>query len=311
VIFLARFVSRYTLVATHVASRACHYSSLGAAARRLMWPRGAIGQIQIRTKVRDREAALILNVLDPLLRQARQSGGNLRVLEIGSGSGDQTSRWLELGQLIATDIRLHQNLRLPRRGASFVLCDVQLLPFRSASFDVIVANHVLEHIADLKTGFAELRRVGSHRSLWAFALPTPTWLVLSLPTQYLWKLFNLLGRFRRLIRYVRRPTARHPAPGPHTPDDEPEFVQHGFLSKLTPFGHGAYPTFLGSLHAFRPSRWRAVFLDAGYEIVAEDRLLLYSTARWPIVPCCRWPTRLGLHSSHLFVLRISSLPQNP
>jgi hypothetical protein len=194
---------------------------------------------------------------------------------------------------------------LQQRGVSFVLCDARYLPFRPESFDVIVANHVLEHVTDLKTGLAELRRIGSNQSLYAFSLPTPIWLILSLPTQYLWKLFNLLARADRWVRAKGRRKQEPPTTEEYPSEVTPEIVQAGFLTKLKPYGHGVYSRFGPALCAFRPAQWRDAFIEAGYELVAEDRLLLYATARWPLVPCCRWPTRLGLHSSHLYVLRSS------
>ena len=268
-----------------------------------MWPRGPAAQQRLRAIVRDREAKLILDVLTPLLRHRRHSADSIRVLEIGSGAGDQAPRWLELGRLIATDLTHSRKLRLPQRNASFLLCDARYLPFRPESFDVIVANHVLEHITDLKTGLAELRRIGSNQSLYAFSLPTPIWLVLSLPTQYLWKLFNLFARVNRWVRGAGRWEKGPPSTEEYSFDVAPEIVQAGFLAKLKPYGHGVHSRFGAALRAFRPTRWRDTFIEAGYELVAEDRLLLYSTARWPLVPSCRWPTRLGLHSSHLYVLR--------
>jgi ubiquinone/menaquinone biosynthesis C-methylase UbiE len=270
-----------------------------------MWPRGPAAQQRVRTMIRAREARLILHVLTPLLRHRRPTADALRVLEIGSGAGDQAPHWLELGSLIATDLTHSRKLRLPQRGASFLLCDATYLPFRPESFDVIVANHVLEHITDLKTGLSELQRIGSDQSLYAFSLPTPIWLVLSLPTQYLWKLFNLFARVNRWVRVKGRQEEEPSTTEEYSSDVAPEIVQIGFLAKLKPYGHGVYSRFGAALRAFRPAQWRDVFIEAGYELVAEDRLLLYATARWPLVPCCRWPTRLGLHSSHLYVVRTS------
>jgi ubiquinone/menaquinone biosynthesis C-methylase UbiE len=38
-------------------------------------------------------------------------------------------------------------------------CDVQSLPFGDASFDAVVANHMLYHVPDLPRGLAEIQRV--------------------------------------------------------------------------------------------------------------------------------------------------------
>ena len=43
--------------------------------------------------------------------------------------------------------------------AAYVIADVQELPFEDASFDVVLANHMLYHVADRPRAFAEIRRV--------------------------------------------------------------------------------------------------------------------------------------------------------
>jgi SAM-dependent methyltransferase len=39
------------------------------------------------------------------------------------------------------------------------LCDAQALPFRDASFDAVVANHMLYHVPDLETALSEFTRI--------------------------------------------------------------------------------------------------------------------------------------------------------
>ena len=43
--------------------------------------------------------------------------------------------------------------------AEYVVADVQELPFADASFDVVLANHMLYHVPDRPRAFAEIRRV--------------------------------------------------------------------------------------------------------------------------------------------------------
>src|SRR5205823_11502042 len=44
-------------------------------------------------------------------------------------------------------------------GAVYVVADAQELPFPAESFDAVVANHMLYHVADRPRAFAEIRRV--------------------------------------------------------------------------------------------------------------------------------------------------------
>jgi SAM-dependent methyltransferase len=91
-----------------------------------------------------------------------------RVLEAGCGSG---ALWLknvdrlpgasmllsDFSPGMAGDAR--QALAPHGLRMRFAVADAQSLPFRSASFDVVVANHMLYHVPDVERAVAELRRV--------------------------------------------------------------------------------------------------------------------------------------------------------
>ncbi len=92
-----------------------------------------------------------------------------RVLEVGCGSG---ALWLRnLGRVPDTcDITLSDfspgmvdgarrslSPQAPLLRVSVV--DVQSLPFRAESFDIVIANHMLYHVPDVRRAIAELRRV--------------------------------------------------------------------------------------------------------------------------------------------------------
>lgn len=91
-----------------------------------------------------------------------------RILELGGGPGllwHETRNRLGVGwQITFTD----QSLGMLAQAAAnlqgltpfrFAAVDAQALPFAPASFDVVVANHMLYHVPDRATTFAEVRRV--------------------------------------------------------------------------------------------------------------------------------------------------------
>jgi SAM-dependent methyltransferase len=90
-----------------------------------------------------------------------------RVLEAGCGSG---ALWLKnLDRLPAgallTDLSpgmvagARDVLAPDTSGWRFAVADAQSLPFHTAAFDVVVANHMLYHVPDVERAVAELRRV--------------------------------------------------------------------------------------------------------------------------------------------------------
>ena len=91
------------------------------------------------------------------------------VLELGCGPG---KLWRENGEripagwaIVLTDLSagmLAEARRdlgdIPHRF-SFVNLDAQALPFASASFDAVIANHMLYHVPDRQRAYTEIRRV--------------------------------------------------------------------------------------------------------------------------------------------------------
>jgi len=87
-------------------------------------------------------------------------GPRKRLLEIGCGSGG-ISRWFgEAGPMHwdvdAVDV---EDVRLMHDGYRFRTVAGTALPFADASFDVVVTNHVIEHVGDENAQRAHLREV--------------------------------------------------------------------------------------------------------------------------------------------------------
>jgi ubiquinone/menaquinone biosynthesis C-methylase UbiE len=92
-----------------------------------------------------------------------------RVLELGCGPG---TLWCENGERLPEgwEITLsdfsagmvqeaQRNLADIQRNFTFEAVDAQAIPFATARFDTVIANHMLYHVPDRTKAYAEIRRV--------------------------------------------------------------------------------------------------------------------------------------------------------
>jgi ubiquinone/menaquinone biosynthesis C-methylase UbiE len=111
-----------------------------------------------------------------------------RLLDVGCGPGEVLVRLAALAPAIESkglDVdaamigRARAKAARARTGASgplFVVADVASMPFRDASFDVVVSSYAVHHWPDRHAGLAEVMRVlkpGGRAIVWDVAPPHP------------------------------------------------------------------------------------------------------------------------------------------
>jgi SAM-dependent methyltransferase len=92
-----------------------------------------------------------------------------RILELGCGTGNL---WLENLDRIPAELEIilsdfsegmleqaQQNLKNCLSFFQFKVIDTQLIPFDNASFDIVIASHMLYHVPDRGKALSELKRV--------------------------------------------------------------------------------------------------------------------------------------------------------
>jgi len=91
------------------------------------------------------------------------------ILDIGTGSG-QIARHVarHCKQLVSVDSHDH---RVVKDGYSFKPVDDESLPSEDEKFDIVISNHVIEHLPDRKRHLAEIRRVLKPKGLLYLAFP--------------------------------------------------------------------------------------------------------------------------------------------
>ncbi len=89
-----------------------------------------------------------------------------RILDLGCGQGSFATSRTDLHV-----VRLDLEIRPNRRPGDSVCADSARLPFRSATFDLIVSNHSLEHFPRLEPTLCEIARVVKSAGALYIAVP--------------------------------------------------------------------------------------------------------------------------------------------
>jgi ubiquinone/menaquinone biosynthesis C-methylase UbiE len=166
-------------------------------------PRASHASLDLR--VRERKAAKVR----ALLAEVVDLDG-AKVLEVGTGSGAIAASLVDavgpLGRVEAIDV---VDERVVTEGVHFTRVEGTDVPFEDGSFDVVISNHVIEHVGDRRAQLRHLREL--HRVLrpggWAylampnrwrvvephFKLPLLSWLPPRLRSRYV----RLAGRGER------------------------------------------------------------------------------------------------------------------
>ena len=272
----------------------------------MIFPKNPQDATAHRHHKRSVEVSLIIEHIAKALPQtAAHPESTLRVLEFGSGNGFQLPYLKTIGEVVASDLYESEAIR-NIDGVRFVKCSIESTGFGDSQFDVIFSNHVIEHLERPEDAFRELKRIGTPTCLYAFAVPTNVWLLLTIPEQY-----------RAKLRQVRRSApargmpsgseniqahARDLAAPPVRARDRGQ-ISYGsrLMRKLLPAGHGVIANFWACYRQFKVANWEQFFRDHGFSVVGRQPLLLYGPSEWPIIPTRK--NMRNICSSILFLLK--------
>jgi len=122
---------------------------------------------------RDRTSRLAkASRIDQILRHIGVDLRSADVLEIGTGAGIIAGYFVKRARtLMSVDIvdeRIDDSF-------AFMKVESELLPFSANSFDVLISNHVVEHVLDQPVHLAEIERVLRPGGLCYLATPNRLW----------------------------------------------------------------------------------------------------------------------------------------
>lgn len=118
------------------------------------------------------KADKIIQVLDEALGQRTKPPPRRLLLDIGTGNGEIASYLSEFYEVVSVDVT---DQRTIYDGFTFVQLGGKELPFSDKSFDMVVSNHVIEHVVDADRHLSEIGRVLKDDGLVYLATPNRFW----------------------------------------------------------------------------------------------------------------------------------------
>jgi SAM-dependent methyltransferase len=229
-----------------------------------------------------------------------------RILEIGAGVGWQARELSRMGHSVEA-VDLAGSTYAAERIWAIRDYDGEHLPFPDRSFDVVYSSNVLEHVEQLSSLLAEIRRVVKPGGYIVHLVPSASWRLWTTLTYYP----DLL---RRAWRSVRGPT-RTAAPAPSEDAEHVHSSQRSrrLLRVFVPPAHGLFGNAIEELWYFTRAHWRRRLSDAELEWhTSRAAGLFYSGSilfglKLPFSMRRRLAPLLG-SSCHLFVLRKRATP---
>lgn len=192
---------------------------------------------------------------------ARMPAG-ARILELGAGTGAQALALSQRGYDVAA-VDIADSNYADAQVFPVQIYDGRILPFADASFDIVFSSNVLEHVHDLTSLHAEIKRVLKPGGKCVHVLPTDAWRFWTTLSAFPVALQHLFHHAPQLLpRAVSRTEARR-------------LMSAGFRTlayatiPIRQRRHGERGNLITEQYYFRPSWWRRHFRENGF-VIAHD-----------------------------------------
>ena len=224
-----------------------------------------------------------------------------RVLELGAGTGMQALELRRRGFNV-TAIELANSSYAAHRVFPVVDYDGATIPLSDSSIDLVYSSNVLEHVPDLASMHAEIRRVLAPNGRCIHVLPTHGWRFWTTLTGYPDAFLHLLLEAPQLVPHALpyRAELRRLSEAWYR-------TARAVGGRWLPRRHGERGNVMSEIWLFHPSWWRSNFRSNGFKVVHDQPMGLFYTgnmllgARLPPSMRARLAGPLG-SACHLFVL---------
>ncbi len=133
---------------------------------------------------------------DACLKEILRLVKGKNVLEVGCGRGFLADKLSAENKVTACDIMVSDALKKKYPKVTFKSANIENLPFKDNSYDVVVSTHTLEHVKHVDISVKELRRVAKEQLIIVVPKQRPYKYTFSLHTQFFpydWSLQSAFG----------------------------------------------------------------------------------------------------------------------
>ena len=135
-----------------------------------------------------------------------------RILDVGTGNGEIANYFADDNFVYCTDI---EDQRTNKKRTNFKKVDSEKIPMSDNYFDIVLYNHVIEHVSDQVKHLKEIKRVLKKNGICYFATPNRIFpvephykipFIHYFPNKVFHKLLRLSGKYKeelRLLSYFR------------------------------------------------------------------------------------------------------------
>jgi ubiquinone/menaquinone biosynthesis C-methylase UbiE len=121
---------------------------------------------------RKAKALKILKIISEANPPNYSHGHQPTLLDIGTGNGEIAHFLGEKYRVTSVDVTDHRQIS---DGFNFIEVSGESLPFSDKSFDVVVSNHIVEHVLSAEKHLAEIARIMRDDGLVYLATPNRLW----------------------------------------------------------------------------------------------------------------------------------------
>ena len=158
------------------------------------------------SQYREEKAKKIEAVLRDFLRKEIK---DKKILDVGAGSGIISEYFSKKNELFALDIEDQRELNLEK--VNFNIVKDESIPFPDNTFDIVISNHVIEHVPNQKKHLYEIWRVLKRGGICYLATPNRIFpwevhykipLLHYLPNNLFFKMLKFMGIYKEEVYLI-------------------------------------------------------------------------------------------------------------